>query len=138
MLKLVIFTVKNNEIWNSRVTKQGYAKWRHTLSYLHEHFNKNSSFELLTRLHKNIKLNFELLTRRFNFYFPTFQLLTQSWKIKVDVWVTIAKIIVLFFYFRVTNSKLKNRKLHLELVTRSQKIKITTNYWLDSWNFLFH
>ena len=29
----------------------------------------------------------------------------------------------MFFYFRVTNSKLKNKKLHFKLLTQSQKLK---------------
>ena len=43
----------------------------------------------------NIKLNFELLTQSTNFY---------------------------FFYFQVTNSKLKNKKIQFELLTRSLKL----------------
>ena len=37
----------------------------------------------------------------------------------VTLRVTNSKVQLLFFYFRVTNSKLKNKKLHFELLTRS-------------------
>ena len=114
------------EAWNSWVTKS---------SYQIELRKMTSHFELLTRrvfqkfffrvtnsTSQNIKLNFELLTRRFNFYFSSFELLTQSWKKKFLLRVTNSKIKFLFFYSRVTNLKSRNKKLHFELLTRSQII----------------
>ena len=69
------------------------------------------------------------MTRRLNLYIFTFELVTRSWKLKVSLRVTNSKIKVLFFYFLVTNSKLKNKELHFELLTRSRKIKkFTSSY----------
>ena len=48
-------------------------------------------------------------------------------KYQIKHWVTNSKVSLLFFYFRVTNSKLKNKKFHFELVTRSRKLKIYTS-----------
>ena len=36
----------------------------------------------------------------------------------IKLWVTTSKVELLFFYFRVTNSKLKNKKIHFQLLTR--------------------
>ena len=36
----------------NRITKPSYAKWRHTSSYWLKIFSRNSSFKLLTCLHK--------------------------------------------------------------------------------------
>ena len=36
----------------NRITKPSYAKWRHTSSYWLKIFSRNSSFKLLTYLHK--------------------------------------------------------------------------------------
>ena len=46
-------------------------------------------------------------------------------KYQIKLRVTNSKIKLLFFYFRVINSKSKNKKLHIELPTRSQKLKVT-------------
>ena len=46
-------------------------------------------------------------------------------KYQIKLRVTNSKIKLLFFYFRFTNSKSKNKKLHIELPTRSQKLKVT-------------
>ena len=100
----------------NRVTKSSYAKWRQTSSYLLENFYRNSSFELLTR--------------RLNFYFSNFELLTRCWKIlnftssyqlEVEKWRVSVRFELLFYRFRVTNSRLKNKKFHLELLARSWK-----------------
>ena len=49
-----------------------------------------------------------------------------------------SKIKVLFFYFWVTNSKLENKTLHFELLTRSWKIfNFTSSYKLDGSIFIF-
>ena len=74
------------EVRNSRVTESSYAK-DVTLLVSNSIFYRNSSFELLTRLRKT--LNF-----------------TSSY----------SKIKLLFFHFRVTNSKLENKSIHFELL----------------------
>ena len=131
-----------SEVRNSRVTKPSYANWRHTLSYELGNFYRNSSFELLTRLHnkflffyfrvtnskvKHKIFHFELLTWRSNFYSFTSELLTRSWKIKMLHFEFLTRsqkikkftIVELFlFHFRVSNSKFKNKKFHFELVTQ--------------------
>ena len=71
---------------------------------------------------KNKNLHFEILTRRFNFYFSTFESLTRRWKIKRFTSTQRFS----FFYFRVTNSRLTNKKLHFVLLTWSQKMKKKT------------
>ena len=48
-------------------------------------------------------------------------------QIDVTLRVTNSKVQLLFFDFGVTNSKLKNKKLRLELLTRSRKIKSSTS-----------
>ena len=99
----------------------------------------NSSYE--TELRK-ITSDFELLTRKFlqKFFFPVTN--STSWNIKLNF--------ELFLCFRVTNSKFKNKKFHLELLTqrlnfhffafelltRRLKIKKVTNSIVK--HFLFH
>ena len=43
----------------------------------------------------------------------------RSYAKDVTLRVTNSKMKLLFFYFRVTDSKLKNKKLHFELLTQS-------------------
>ena len=54
------------------------------------------------------------------------------------LWVTNSIVELSLFQLRVTNSKLKNKKLHFELLTRSWKIKsYTSSYYLDGCTFNF-
>ena len=50
-----------------------------------------------------------------------------------------SKIKLLFLYFRVTNSKSKNKKLHFGLLNRSLKLKrYTSSYLLELEKYLIH
>ena len=42
-----------------------------------------------------------------------------------------SKFKLLIFYFRVTNSKLKNKKLHFELLTR--RLNFFFHFWVTNW-----
>ena len=64
-----------------------------TLGVTNSKFYRNSSFELLTGLHKILNL----LTRRFNFYFSSFKSLTWSPKIEVVTRNQKAKIFTLSY-----------------------------------------
>ena len=71
---------------------------------------------------KNKKLRFALLTRWLNFYFYTFVLLTRSWKIKSftsSYLLQIEKKVLLWD----TNSKLKNKRFHFELINHLKNKK---------------
>ena len=59
----------------------------------------------------NFKLNFELPTQSFKIYFSTVELLTRSQKTKKLLRVTNSIVELFLFHFRVTNLKLKNKKL---------------------------
>ena len=48
--------------------------------------------------------------------------------------VTTSKVELLFFYFRVTNSKLKNKKIHFQLLTRLLKF-LYFNYEIYQFTF---
>ena len=62
-----------------------------------------------------------------------FRVTNLKLKNKVLLRVTNSKIKVLFFYFRFTNWRLKIKKLHFELLTRSRKKKITLRV-INSWS----
>ena len=107
IIKMIIIKKGNKKdsfyffkVWNSQVTKWSYG----------------------TELYKTMS-QLKLLTRRFNFYFSSFELLTRTGKVKISLRITSTKIKLLFFYFRVTDSKLKNKISNFELLTQSQKIK---------------
>ena len=131
------------------VTKSSYTKWRHTSSYQLEYFYINSSFELLTLLRKtsNFTSSYYNSMGKLSFYHFRvsksrlknktfhFELLSRSWKrksftssyypkieiYKVPLWVTNSIGKLLFFDFRVTNWKLKNKKFYFELLIRKMK-----------------
>ena len=124
IIKMIIIKKGNKKdsfyffkVWNSQVTKWSYG----------------------TELCKTMS-QLKLLTQRFNFYFSSFELLTRTWKVKISLRITSTKIKLLFFYFRVTDSKLKNKISNFELLTQSQKIKKNllrvTNLIVK--HFLFH
>ena len=88
---------------------------------------------------KNKKLRFALLTRWLNFYFYTFVLLTRSWKIKSftsSYLLQIEKKVLLWD----TNSKLKNKRFHFELINHLKNKKFLFDL-LHNWIvklFFFH
>ena len=110
------------EVQNSWVTKSSneteLRKMTSHFKLLTRRFWLKFFFRVTNSTSKNIKVNFELLTRKFNFYYSTFELLTRSWKTKscnTSYWLEVGKYLI---SFRVTNSRLKNKKNHFELLTR--------------------
>ena len=73
-----------------------------------------STFELLTLVRFS---TFEVLTCRVHFYFFTFALLTG-----ISLRVTSWKVKILFFHFRATNLKLKNKKIIFEVTNSKVKL----------------
>ena len=68
---------------------------------------------------KNKKQPLELLTRsqKIKNFPSSYKLEVEKYKISLRVTNSMVKL--LFFRFRVTNSRLKNKKLHFELLTRN-------------------
>ena len=79
------------------------------------------------------KINLILIIPPWGSEFSSYKIKLRNRVKQTDVTlrVTNSKVQLLFFDFRVTKSKLKNKKLRFELLTRSQKIKsFTSSYWL--------